>query len=246
MKTWLVIVAVLVLLVIILIWTETNPLNTLLVWHAKHRGPYLPLNDEFPEHELILRYWHDIQREALAVYQDNDLTDATDASSQAFKKLNKDKKWQVFMLTFYGKKWEDNLKKCPVTAWVISQIPRIKYAMFSILAPRSHIPPHKGPFRGCSRYHCGLKVPKARENCFISVDNQKYHWKEREGVLLDDTFTHFVRNDTDETRIILFCDIQRNLTGRMGRLNTWICNSSIPRWYFESNKKNEKIESTMD
>ena len=72
---------------------------------------------------------------------------------------------------------------------------------------------HGDPAKGVIRYHLAFKVPRDRENCFIEVDGQRYHWKEGEGVVFDDVFDHWVRNDTDEYRVILFVDILRPLDG---------------------------------
>lgn len=80
--------------------------------------------------------------------------------------------------------------------------------MFSILEPGSKITPHAGPFKGCIRYHLGLNCPK---NAYIKVDGIKYNWKNGKDILFDDTFVHEVNNDSDELRIILFCDIERKM-----------------------------------
>ena len=36
-----------------------------------------------------------------------------------------------------------------------------------------------------------------------------YEWKEGEGVLFDETYKHFVKNETKYTRVILFLDVVR-------------------------------------
>jgi beta-hydroxylase len=59
------------------------------------------------------------------------------------------------------------------------------------------------------RYH--LCLQSAGDGCFIKVDGEKYSWKDGEDVLFDDTFVHEVKNDADKTRIVLFCDVQREL-----------------------------------
>ena len=41
----------------------------------------------------------------------------------------------------------------------------------------------------------------------ITIQDQKYKWKNGEDILFDDTFTHSVKNLSDKPRIILFCDI---------------------------------------
>ncbi|MBE0833736.1 aspartyl/asparaginyl beta-hydroxylase domain-containing protein, partial [Escherichia coli] len=44
-----------------------------------------------------------------------------------------------------------------------------------------------------------------------------------EDVMFDETFVHWVKNETEQTRVILFCDIERPLRSRLlTRLNRWI------------------------
>ncbi len=84
------------------------------------------------------------------------------------------------------------------------------------MEPRKLLPSHYGPFKGILRYHLGLKIPKGE--CFISVDNEIYEWKEGEGILFDETYKHFVKNETDFKRIILFIDVKRDFNNSF--LNT--------------------------
>lgn len=110
-------------------------------------------------------------------------------------------------------KWHSDIdpiarKKCPKTCELIESRPDIKIAMFSVLKPGARIKPHYGPYKGCLRYHLGVSTPNS-DDCFISVDDKKYSWRDGKGILLDDTYTHWVENNTNEKRIILFCDIVR-------------------------------------
>ena len=110
-------------------------------------------------------------------------------------------------------KWHTDIdpiarKKCPKTCKLIESRPDIKIAMFSVLKPGARIKPHVGPYKGCVRYHLGISTPNSND-CFISVDNNKYSWRDGEGILIDDTYPHWVENNTNEKRIILFCDIVR-------------------------------------
>jgi beta-hydroxylase len=88
--------------------------------------------------------------------------------------------------------------------------------MFAVLPPRSVLTPHADPL-GCSlRYHLGLATPNAPE-CFINVDGVAQAWRDGEAFVFDETYLHFVRNDTDEPRLILMCDVRRPmiLPGRL-------------------------------
>ena len=105
-----------------------------------------------------------------------------------------------------------NMKMCPKTSSLLRSIRGVKSAYFSVLSPGKHIPPHKGPYKGIIRYQLGLSVPKSGE-CKLIVDNKEYFWKEGEGVLFDDTYTHEVQNKTKEIRIALLLDIKRKING---------------------------------
>ena len=121
--------------------------------------------------------------------------------------------WQTFNLIMFGQDVPRNAARCPTTVSLLRKVPGMQSALFSIIAPGTYIPPHNDPAKGVIRYHLALKVPKDRARCFISVDGQKHHWEEGKGILFDDVFDHWVRNDTDEDRVILFVDILRPLSG---------------------------------
>ena len=82
-------------------------------------------------------------------------------------------------------------------------------AFFSILAPRKHIPDHRGPFKGLLRYHLALKIPEPRELCRIDVGGELRHWEEGKSLLFDDTYVHEAWNDSDDVRVVLFVDVVR-------------------------------------
>jgi aspartyl/asparaginyl beta-hydroxylase (cupin superfamily) len=121
--------------------------------------------------------------------------------------------WQTFNLIMFGQDVPRNAARCPTTVALLRRVPGMQSALFSIIAPGTYIPPHNDPAKGVIRYHLALKVPEDRSRCFISVGGEKYHWAEGQGVLFDDVFDHWVRNDTAEDRVILFVDILRPLTG---------------------------------
>ena len=63
----------------------------------------------------------------------------------------------------------------------------------------------------------GLKVPKARERCWMRVGDARCEWGEGEIFFFDDSYPHEVHNDTDEERAVLLFDFERPMTLR-GRL----------------------------
>ena len=133
------------------------------------------------------------------------------------KRISKGNNWKTFAFYVYGSRVDDNCALCPNTAKILDTLPGLQTAMFSILAPRYHIVPHKGPTKAVVRAHLGLKVPEDWENIWIRVDQDILHWREGEVIIFDDTYEHEVRNDTDETRAVLFMDIDRPMD-RVGTL----------------------------
>ena len=117
------------------------------------------------------------------------------------------KGWNTITLRSFGKDNEENMNKCPTLKKILKNDNEISTAIFSILEPGKTIPSHYGPFKGVLRYHLGLEIPKG--TCFISVDGETYDWKEGEGVLFDETYKHFVKNETSQYRVILFLDVKR-------------------------------------
>jgi aspartyl/asparaginyl beta-hydroxylase (cupin superfamily) len=118
---------------------------------------------------------------------------------------------EIYILFAYGHKYEKSCCRCPNTTKAVENIPGMKTAMFSIIGPRKHIPPHQGAFKGLVRCHLGLIVPNPTAKCKISVGKEIGYWEEGASLIFDNTFPHEVWNDTDEYRVVLLLDIVRPL-----------------------------------
>ena len=93
--------------------------------------------------------------------------------------------------------------------------------MFAELPPGGKLNRHRDPFAGSLRYHLGLMTPND-DACFIEVVGRRYSWRDGEGVVFDETFIHSAQNDTDQNRVILFCDIERPMRYRWAQaINRW-------------------------
>lgn len=136
--------------------------------------------------------------------------------------ISKTDDWRTFFLYGFGYKVKHNCELCPETAAILSRIPNLKTAFFSILKPGLHIPPHRGIFKGLIRYHLGLKVPEDHRNCKMRIDKHLHVWEEGKGILFDDTFEHEVSNDTDESRVVLLLDVERPLKFPARLLNKFL------------------------
>jgi len=155
-------------------------------------------------------------------------------------KITQDDKWKTYMLYMYGRKIAENCNRCPETTRLIEAIPGIKTAFFSILAPRKHLPEHRGPYSGVLRYHLGLIVPLQKEACRIRVDSEVAHWEEGRSVVFDDTYMHEVWNDTDERRVVLFVDFARPLSFPVSLLNNAVI------WLFGRSRYVQEIVDNVD
>lgn len=132
------------------------------------------------------------------------------------------KGWKRFYLKWYDKPLPSAAALCPKTVELVSAIPNVKGAMFALLPGGSHLNPHRDPFAGSLRYHLGLSTPNS-DACRIFVDGQEYAWRDGEDVMFDETYVHWVKNETETTRVILFCDIERPLSSPlMTRINRWV------------------------
>ena len=125
---------------------------------------------------------------------------------------NDGKDWRVFVLKVYGTNVQKNLAACPTVAQLLVASPDVLSATLSYLAPRKHIPRHRGPFRGILRFQLGLSVPvdaQGRPAAVLTLNDQEYRIGNGEHLLWDDTYPHEVWNHSDEPRIALLLDVRR-------------------------------------
>lgn len=118
--------------------------------------------------------------------------------------------WRSFFLWGYSFPIEDNLAQCPRTAAIVEQIPGLNSAFFSILAPGTHIPDHRGVTKGLLTCHLGLMVPREGD-VRMRVDQRIVRWAEGETLVFDDIYRHEVWNKTGGTRVVLLIQFERPL-----------------------------------
>jgi ornithine lipid ester-linked acyl 2-hydroxylase len=179
----------------------------LLFFRDGHKTFFEP--ESFPWVAAIEAEWPAIRKELdqLMVHRQEipNFQDISDAQ----KVLTDGEQWKTFWFYGYGEKADENCARCPETDRILHLIPGMKSAMFSILAPRKHIPEHRGMYKGILRYHLGLIVPGPEGSCRIRVGNDVRGWKEGKSLLFDDSHPHEVWNDCDAYRVVLFVDIVR-------------------------------------
>ncbi len=182
--------------------------------------PYLSVRD-FGELAPLERNWEIIRTEALNLLALQKIRAAEKNDDAGFNSFFKSG-WKRFYLKWYDASHPSAERLCPCTVALLRDIPCVKAAMFAELPPGAQLNRHRDPFAGSLRYHLGLVTPNS-ERCFIEVDGQRYSWRDGEGMMFDETFLHWARNDSDSNRIILFCDIERPMRFRWAQaLNRWL------------------------
>jgi len=154
--------------------------------------PFLPDQHYFDPAEFewtrpLEEKWEEVLSEAIAIRHSSvGLYDICDISPEQYKVVDRGD-WDFFPLYAYGIPFSENLSKCPKTALLLSSIPNMTTAFFSILKPGTFVKLHRGAFRGYLRYHLGLQVPEP-DQCGLRLTDQTYHWENGKSMIFDDTF----------------------------------------------------------
>ncbi len=166
-------------------------------------------SEEFPWVSDVESEWMTIRRELEPLMQRREEIPNFQDYSEGQKALTQDDQWKTFFFYAFGKVEKENCARCPETVRILNKIPGMNTAMFSILGPGKHIPPHRGPYKGVLRYHLGLIIPKPDGSCRIRVGSDVRPWKEGKSLIFDDSHEHEVWNDSDSYRVVLFVNFVR-------------------------------------
>ena len=172
----------------------------------------------FPELKPLQDNWEMIRDEAVLLQSQIKAAEKNnDAGFNTFFKRG----WKRFYLKWYQQSHPSAAQLCPKTVALLEKIPSVKAAMFAELPSGSYLGKHRDPYAGSIRYHLGLQTPNS-DACFIEVDQERYSWRDGEATLFDETFVHWAENTSGETRIILFCDIERPMKWQWAQsFNSW-------------------------
>lgn len=127
-----------------------------------------------------------------------------------WKELNNNRKWTAIHLLQNGRRVDANARHCPKTLAAIAGMDQLQVpgaspnAMFSLLAPRTRIPPHTGVANTRLVCHLPLIVPP---NCGFRVGETTREWRVGDAFVFDDTIEHEAWNDSDELRVVLIIDL---------------------------------------
>jgi hypothetical protein len=183
--------------------------------------PYLPAIEFFPRQDFA---WLDvleaatdeIASEALAALHEDRVgfkpyvDFPPGAPIDQWGPLNHSLDWSVYPLWYDAAPIPEHLQRCPKTAAVLAQLPLCQIpdyapgAFFSVLKPRTRLPPHTGTTNTRSIVHLPLVVP---EGCRFRVGADVRAWEKGKAWVFDDTIEHEAWNDSDQVRIILIFDI---------------------------------------
>jgi beta-hydroxylase len=201
--------------------TFLAPYNALVYLFSRvPRTPILEV-ERFPEVVPLRANWRAIRDEALRLYQAGHIRASDRHDDLGFNTFFR-KGWKRFYLKWYGAPLPSARALCPRTVELVESIPTVHGALFALIGPQSAVGNHRDPFAGSIRYHLGLITPN-RDECRIFIDGHPYSWRDGHDLVFDETYVHRFENLTDETRIILFCDVERPLrTAAMRTLNSFV------------------------
>lgn len=183
--------------------------------------PFLPADEYFDRDHFP---WMD-EVEATTPMIQAELRDLLDKGDEGFapyvqypsgypeskwSELDHSERWSAYFLWRHGKRIDAHCERCPQTAALLSKLPladhsgRAPTAFFSLLHPRTRIPPHTGVTNARTIIHLGLIVP---EKCGFRVGGEVREWREGQAFAFDDTIEHEAWNDSDKLRAVLIFDV---------------------------------------
>lgn len=173
--------------------------------------------EDFPLLGAIENQTAAIREELLAVLADEDgllpYVDMPDHAPAApvWRELNRSPRWSGYHLFRHGERIEAHCRRCPRTTAALDALPLLRIpghgpeALFSVLRPNTHIPPHTGVINGRLTVHLPLIVP---EQCgALAAGGQARTWQEGHCLVFDDSFVHEAWNASAHTRVVLIFDL---------------------------------------
>ena len=129
---------------------------------------------------------------------------------EQWETLNHNRNWTAIHLLQNGRRIESNAQHCPQVMALLAKLSQPNVvsagpnAMFSLLAPGAHIPPHTGIANTRLVCHLPLIVPAG---CWFRVAGETRDWERGKAWVFDDTVEHEAMNPTDQLRVVFICDI---------------------------------------
>ncbi len=127
-----------------------------------------------------------------------------------WESLNHSRDWTAIHLLQNGRLIDATASHCPQLMALLAKLPQPNVkgagpnAMFSLLAPGAHIPPHTGIANSRLVCHLPLIVPKG---CWFRVAKDRRLWERGKAWVFDDTVEHEAMNPSDKLRVVMIFDI---------------------------------------
>lgn len=171
--------------------------------------------DEFPWLDAVEGATDAVRGEFMDVLRTEEgfqpyITYPPDVPHDQWAELNNSPRWSAFHLYKMGERVEANAARCPRTMALLEGVPqpqqqgRTPAAMYSLLKPRTRIPPHTGVTNVRLVVHLPLIVPPG---CGFRVGNQTREWIPGRAWVFDDTIEHEAWNDSDQLRVVFIFDV---------------------------------------
>jgi hypothetical protein len=118
--------------------------------------------------------------------------------------------WTVFpFYDAFGNLQVDNARKCPRTAEFLGSHAGVGsigcMAFFSIMNPKTHVPPHSSQLNTRVRYHLGIEVPES--DIHFRIHDQSITWEQDRCIKIDDSYEHEVFQQSDRRRVLFIVDV---------------------------------------
>ncbi|CAM9307376.1 unnamed protein product [Discosporangium mesarthrocarpum] len=114
--------------------------------------------------------------------------------------------WSGVRLQRLGKWIPENCSKFPKSVQLLKDlnIPiAVRGVMFARQVPGTGVSPHSDGRNFILTTHLGIRVP---DNCWMRVGEEKRTWEVGKALVLDTSFEHATRNDSDTDRIVMIID----------------------------------------
>src|SRR5882672_305817 len=127
-----------------------------------------------------------------------------------WRELNHSPRWSAFHFFEHGRLIEERARRAPHTMHAVQRLPqprvplRSPSAMYSVLTPKTRIPPHTGVANFRLVVHLPLVIPPG---CGFRVGSETREWRIGTAWVFDDTIEHEAWNESEETSVIFICDI---------------------------------------
>lgn len=209
-----------VLLALILITNPVSilyPVSCLISLHTR-TPEFLDKDEYFPNNYMFERNYDTISNELTNFMRITNNGHSLIKTAETFGEANayigsdvkgEDNAWRLFQIKILGKVMPEAKENFPTVVNILEKCPEVLSCVVSVLEPRVKIPAHVGYSKAVVRYMLPLKIPRDKENCFLVVNHHRYVWTEGIALVWDDTYPHMVMNNTDETRVVLYMDIER-------------------------------------